>query len=76
MHDDAMPPGAIWRLTRTALIGIALMVAMTSIGKALSFSDSAYGVGALIVFFLTTLTDRTDFYNAGPRSPRGDDRSS
>lgn len=62
-----MPRGALWRLTRTALIAVALMLALTLIGKELSFSDGAYGVGALIIFFLATLTDRTDFYNAGRR---------
>jgi hypothetical protein len=67
MHEDAMPKGALWRLIRTAVIAFALMLALTLVGKALSFSDSAYGVGALIIFILATLTDRTDFYNAGPR---------
>lgn len=67
MHEDAIPKGMVWRLARTALVGVALMLAMTTIGKELSFSDSAYAVGTLIVFVLTTLTDRTDFYNAGPR---------
>ena len=70
MHEDAIPRGILWRLARSLLVCVGLMYALKLIGTELSFGDTAYGVGALVVFVLTTLTDRTDFYNAGPR-PQG-----
>lgn len=70
MHEDAIPKGILWRLVRSFFICVGLMYALKLIGTELSFGYTAYGVGAIVVFLLTTLTDRTDFYNAGPR-PQG-----
>jgi hypothetical protein len=74
-HPDAIPKGVLWRLARTMLILVALMYALKLIGRQLSFDDTAYGLGALVFFFLATLTDRTDFYNFGPQPPDPGSRS-
>jgi hypothetical protein len=45
---------------------LAMLVVLKLIGEKLSFGDTAYAIGYVIVLFLTTLTDRTDFYLASP----------
>ena len=62
MHEDAIPKGILVRLVRSLLIMLAMLCALTWIAQKLAVSDTLYGIGALVVFFLATLTDRTDFY--------------
>ena len=66
MSGQAIPEGFRWRIARTLLAMFAMLFVLTLIGEKLSFGDTAYAIGYVVVFFLTTLTDRTDFYLASP----------
>lgn len=66
MNEHAIPKGFLRRMARTFLVGLALVYALKLIGQMLSFGDTAYAIGFVIVTILTTLTNRTDFYNPGP----------
>ena len=68
MRRTATSKGFIWSLMRTVLVGFALLSALVEFGEAMSFGDSAYFLGVLVVVVVTTLTDRADSYNYRRRS--------
>jgi hypothetical protein len=68
MSQATISKGFIWSLTRTVLVGFALLSALVAFGEAMSFGDGAYFLGVLVVVVVTTLTDRADSYTYRRRS--------
>lgn len=66
VNGQAIPEGFRWRIARALLAMFAMLLVLTTVGEKLSFGDAGYAIGYIVVLFLTTLTDRTDFYFASP----------
>jgi hypothetical protein len=73
MPKDATPQDSLWKWVRTFLVAVVLISVLALIGKELSFGGTAYFIGFVIAFVLTTLTDRENFYYHGYWPPKRDD---